>query len=55
MKTKKAVSTKKQSVALKDLKTKKNPNGGAEISAISNHKPPPGIADRGQGGVLTSY
>ena len=28
MKTKQSVSTKKQSVALKDLKTRKNPKGG---------------------------
>ena len=32
MKTKTPVSTKKQTVALKDLKTKKNPKGGAPIS-----------------------
>ena len=30
MKTKQSVSTKKQSVALKDLKTRKNPKGGGE-------------------------
>ena len=29
MKTKQAISTKKQSVVLKDLKTMKNPKGGA--------------------------
>ena len=41
MKTKTAVSTKKQSVALKDLKTRKNPKGGAPIvTSRSNIKHP---------------
>lgn len=34
MKTKPPVSTKKQSVALKDLKTRKNPKGGGTINGI---------------------
>ena len=55
MKTKASVSTKKQSAALKDLKSKKNPKGGAQVSSASNHNPHPGILDQGQGGVLTSY
>ena len=36
MKTKEAVSTKKQSVAVKDLKTKKNPKGGAPVTVSFN-------------------
>jgi hypothetical protein len=44
MKTKTAVSTKKQSVALKDLKTRKNPKGGASdpvpgIDVVARKKP----------------
>jgi len=48
MKTKEAVSTKKQRVALKDLKTKKNPKGGANaveyglITAMIAKKGQPG-------------
>jgi hypothetical protein len=55
MKTKEPVSTKKQSVALKDLKSKKNPKGGAQNISISNHNPHPGIADQGAAGGLSSY
>ena len=44
MKTKTAVSTKKQSVALKDLKTRKNPKGGIISTSRSNIKHP-GIDD----------
>jgi hypothetical protein len=55
MKTKQSASNKKQAVTVKDLKSKKNPKGGAQIASMSNHKPPPGITDREQGGVLTSY
>ena len=33
MKTKAAVSNKKQTVTVKDLKTKKNPKGGSRMSA----------------------
>jgi hypothetical protein len=55
MKTKQSVSTKKQSVTVRDLKSKKNPKGGAQVSSASNHKPPPGIADQGAAGGLSSY
>jgi hypothetical protein len=55
MKNKASVSTKKQSVTVKDLKSKKNPKGGVQTVSVSNHNPHPGILDQGQGGVLTSY
>jgi hypothetical protein len=32
MKTKQSVSTKKQSVTVRDLKTRKNPKGGAPVT-----------------------
>ena len=35
MKTKQAVSTKKQNVTVKDLKTKRNPRGGAQLASGS--------------------
>jgi hypothetical protein len=44
MKTKTVVSTKQQSVALKDLKTKKNPKGGIISTSRSNIKHP-GVDD----------
>ncbi len=55
MKTKQAVSTKKQSVALKDLKTKKNPKGGAPINTSRSNIKRPSIADQGSAGGLSSY
>jgi hypothetical protein len=55
MKTTAAASSKKQSVALKDLKTRKNPQGGAAINTSRSNIKRPSIADQGQGGVLTSY
>jgi hypothetical protein len=36
MKTKAPVSTKKQNVTVKDLKTKKNPKGGAPVTVSFN-------------------
>jgi len=46
MKTKESVSAKKQSVALKDLKTKQNPKGGAAINTSrSNIKHPSAMDD----------
>jgi hypothetical protein len=44
MKTKTAVSTKKQSVALKDLKTRKNPKGGALLAKLGPSAGGPGSA-----------
>jgi len=42
MKTKSAVSTKKQSVTLKDLKTRKNPKGGF-TGSVSPANEAPGV------------
>jgi hypothetical protein len=55
MKTTESVSTKKQSVTVRDLKSRKNPKGGAPIITSRSNIKRPSIADQGQGGVLTSY
>ena len=55
MKTKEAVSTKKQRVALKDLKTKKNPKGGfVKVSFSINNDSDASIASVGTGGKVTA-
>ena len=47
MKTKTPVSTKKQSVALKDLKTRKNPKGGVTVTiTVTSSNDPPSVARR---------
>ena len=45
MKTKAPVSIKKHSVALKDLKTKKNPKGGGIICTSRSNIKHPGVDD----------
>jgi hypothetical protein len=45
MKTKAAANTKKQNVALKDLKTKKNPKGGALIVKAPTSSPRGNLPD----------
>ena len=55
MKNKESVSAKKQSVTVRDLKTKKNPKGGAPISTSRSNIKRPGISDQAAGGILTSY
>ena len=55
MKTKQSASNKKQAIIVKDLKTRKNPKGGAPIVTSRSNIKRPSIADQGQGGVLTSY
>ena len=46
MKNKESVSTKKQSVTVRDLKTRKNPKGGAPIvTSRSNIKRPSAMDD----------
>ena len=55
MKTKAPVSIKKQSVTVKDLKTRKNPKGGAAINIYrSNIKHPSNDCNSGLQGVSTS-
>jgi hypothetical protein len=55
MKTKAPVSTKKQSVTVKDLKTRKNPKGGTSINTSGRNIKHPGISDQAAGGILSSY
>jgi hypothetical protein len=55
MKNKASVSTKKQSVTVKDLKTRKNPKGGSSINTSRSNIKHPGISDQAAGGVLSSY
>jgi hypothetical protein len=55
MKTKPAASIKKQSVTLKDLKTTKNPKGGAPIvTSRSNKKVGIAIGAGGSGSVAAT-
>ena len=47
MKTKQPVSTKKQSVTLKDLTSKKNPKGGVTVTiTVTSSNDPPSVARR---------
>jgi len=41
MKTKTAVSTKKQNATLKDLKIRKDPKGGYKLPTLPHEQPPP--------------
>jgi len=58
MKNKASVSTKKQSVTVKDLKSKKNPKGGAPIlpshSNILHNSPPMDDCNSTMQGVSTT-